>query len=142
MPLGDYMRDGLLNESFGGTTFTFPGTHHIGLKTANPTADNSGGTEPTATGSYARESVVNNTTNWGTDTSNGTKANAVAITFTESTAAWSTGATPLTYFIALDSATLGSGNFLWYGPLDTSRTVNAAGITLEFAIGELDITYA
>lgn len=114
----------------------FASTVYIGLKTADPTDDNSGGTEPTlATGGYARiESIAGD---WE-DAAAGAIKNDEIQEFPESTDAWSTGATPLTHFIIMDAAE--GGNMLAHGTLTTPRTVNAAGIVLRFPVGELEVT--
>jgi len=114
----------------------FNATVYIGLKTANPTDDNSGGTEPTIpTGGYAR--IVSPATDWE-EAAAGAIQNDEILAFAESTAAWSTGATPLTHFIVMDAAV--AGNMLAHGELTTPRTVNAAGVLLRFPVGELDVT--
>lgn len=131
----DYAENAILDHVTGKTAFTKP-TAYVGLKTADPTDDNSGGTEPTiATGGYARVATTGAT--WDA-ASGGAVANAAAISFPTSTAAWSTAATNLTHFIIMDAAT--AGNLLAHGELTTPRAVNAANIILEFAIGDLDIT--
>lgn len=113
----------------------FAATVHIGLKTADPTDDNSGGTEPDATGGYARiESIAGD---WEAAAA-GAIQNSEIQEFPESTAAWSTGATPLTHFIIMDAAS--AGNLLAHGTLTTPRTVNAAGVLLRFPVGEIDAT--
>lgn len=114
----------------------FASTVYIGLKTADPTDNNSGGTEPTIdTGGYAR--IVSPATDWE-DAAAGAIKNDEILEFPESTAAWSTGATPLTHFIIMDAAS--GGNMLAHGALTTPKTVNAAGIVLRFPVGELDVT--
>ena len=114
----------------------FNATVYIGLKTADPTDDNSGGTEPTIdTGGYAR--IVSPPTDWE-DAANGAVKNDEILEFPKSTDAWSTGATPLTHFIIMDAAS--AGNMLAHGQLTTPRTVNAAGILLRFLVGELQVT--
>jgi len=131
----DYTENKVLDHINGKTAFTMP-TAYVGLKTADPTDDNSGGTEPTiATGGYAR--VATTGAMWAAAAS-GAASNAAKITFPTSTAAWSTGATNLTHFIIMDAAT--GGNLLLHGSLDTPRAVNAAYIILEFAIGALTET--
>ena len=134
---GDYAENKVLDHIVGKTSFTMP-TAYIGLKTADPTDDNSGGTEPTiGTGGYAR--IATTGTSWDA-ASAGATANAAALSFPISTSAWSTGATNLTHFIIMDAAT--AGNLLAHGDLTTPRAVNAADIILRFAIGDLDITLA
>jgi len=113
----------------------FASTVYIGLKTADPTDDNSGGTEPDGTGSYARIESIS--ADWE-DAAAGAIQNDEIQEFAESTAAWSTGATPLTHFIIMDA--LSGGNMLAHGSLTTPRTVNAAGVLLKFPVGEIDIT--
>jgi hypothetical protein len=114
----------------------FAATVYIGLKTADPGDDNAGGVEPTIpTGAYAR--IVSPSTDWPAAAA-GAIANTSILAFAESTAPWSSGATPLTHFIIMDAAS--GGNMLAHGSLTTPRTVNAAGIVLRFPIGDLDVT--
>jgi len=128
--------------SFGATfentclDLLFAATVYIGLKTADPGDDNGGGTEPTIpTGGYARiESVA---ADWEAAAA-GAIQNGEIQEFVESTAAWSTAATPLTHFIIMDAAS--AGNLLAHGTLTTPRTVNAAGVLLRFPVGEIDVT--
>ena len=132
---GDYCELKILELVVGKTAFTTP-TAYIGLKTADPTDDNSGGTEPTdPTGAYERITTAG--ANWAAAAA-GAIDNSAALSFAESSAAWSTGATPLTHFIIMDAIT--GGNMLAHGTLTTSRTVNASGVTLTFGIGNLDMT--
>ena len=139
MTFSNELENDLLNAAFGSVSYTPATTHYIGLSTANPTDDASGNAEP-STGAYARVTFTNNTTNWGAAGSSSERSNAVAITFPESTAAWS-GGSNLTYFTIWDHATnTAAANLVAYGALDTARSVDAAGITLSFAIGALDIT--
>ena len=114
----------------------FADTVYIGLKTADPTDNNSGGTEPTIpTGAYARiESIA---ADWEAAAA-GAIQNDEIQEFAESSAAWSTGATPLTHFIIMDAAS--GGTMKAHGSLTTPRTVNAAGILLRFPVGKIDVT--
>ena len=133
--LSDYAENKVLDHITGKTAFTMP-TIYVGLKTADPTDDNSGGTEPTAgTGGYAR--VTTDGDSWDTAAS-GATANAKKLTFATSTTAWSTGATELTHFILMDALT--GGNMIGNGDLDDAEAVGAATIILEYAIGALDFT--
>jgi len=132
---GDYAENKILDHITGKTSFTKP-TAFIGLSTADPADDGSGLAEPTIpTGGYAR--IETEGADWDAAAA-GAVANAAALAFPISTDAWSTGETPLTHFAIFDAAS--GGNMLAHGALDTPRTVDAAGITLSFAIGELDIT--
>ena len=111
----------------------------FGLTTSDPTVSGALTGEPTATGSYARVSMTNNTTNFPVANP---VLNGTAITFATSSAAWSTGATNLAFWFVTDSATLGAGNMLMSGALTTGRSVNASGVTLSFAASALSITVA
>lgn len=133
--LGTYAKNKVLELLVGKTAFATP-TAYVGVKTADPTDDNSGGTEPTiGTGGYARIQTAG--ANWGT-AATGAITNAAALSFPISTAAWSTAATNLTHFIIMDAAT--AGNLIGHADLTTPRAVNAADIILRFAIGDLDWT--
>ena len=133
--LSDYAENKVLELLVGKTAFATP-TAYIGLKTADPLDDNSGGTEPTiGTGGYAR--IATTGSDWG-NAAAGAIANAAALSFVISTAAWSTGATELTHFIVMDAAT--AGNMLGHADLTAGRAVNAADVILRFAIGDLDWT--
>jgi len=98
--------------------------------------------EPTATGSYARVSVVNNAAAFSaaSGTYPSTKQNASTISFPASTAAWSSGATALDVWFIADSSTLAGGNIIAFGYLTTAQTVNASGITPSFAASTLTQT--
>ncbi len=114
----------------------FADTVYIGLKTADPADDNSGGDEPVIdTGGYAR--IVSPATDWE-DALAGAIQNGEILEFPESTAAWSTGATPLTHFIIMNAAV--AGEMLAHGELSIPRTVDAIGVLLRFPVGELDVT--
>lgn len=114
----------------------FESTVYIGLKDSDPGEANAGGTEPTIpTGGYARiESVAGD---WS-EAADGAIENDEIQEFVESTAAWSSGATPLTHFIIMSAAS--GGEMLAYGELTTPRVVNASGVLLRFPVGEIDVT--
>jgi len=98
--------------------------------------------EPTSTGSYARVVIPNNLLNWtaATAASPSVLASAAAWTFTQSSAAWSTGSYNLVQAFLADAPTLAGGNVLAFGALGTPQAVNAANITLSFASGAFTIT--
>ena len=137
----DYLEDLVLNGMFRNTgLLAQTGSVYVGLKTADPTDAGSAGTEPTiGTAGYARVAVSRATGSWAAPSDNAGSqriSNAAAITFPASTGAWAAGA-PLTHFEIRDAAT--AGNLLYSGALGTSRTVDATGITVSFAIGALTI---
>ena len=124
----------LLNRLFNGTTWSIPGTLFIALFTVSPTVSTTG-TEASG-GSYARASVVSNTTNWpvisGTTT---TITNGTIITFPTATANWSAGANMVSAGI-WDSLT--TGILYYWGDVTVAKPVNS-GDTATFPIGNLSV---
>ena len=118
----------VLDSLFGSGT---PATLYIGLYSAAPDADGTGGTELSG-GSYARAAVTNNTTNWP-NAANGEKSNANAITFATATANWGTAVSAGVF------AALSGGTPYYFGDLDTARTINN-GDTFSFAAGQMIVT--
>ena len=132
----DFWENEILDHLFMKGSYTMPTNLWVGLSTADPADDEGGLAEPTIpTGGYARVSTDGD--DWDVAAA-GATANAEILTFPESTAAWSSGASPLTHFAIFDAAT--AGNMVAHGSLSVSRTVNAAGVTLRFPVGELDVT--
>ena len=102
---------------------------YVALYTAAP-SDSGGGTEVSGSG-YAREAVT-----FAAATSpGGTTSNTGAVSFTASGGNWGT----ITH-IGIHDAVSG-GNLLWHGSMTASKTV-ADGDTLEFSIGNIDLTIA
>jgi hypothetical protein len=118
----------VLDALFGSGT---PATLYVGLYTAAPNADGTGGTEVTG-GSYARVAVTNNATNWPA-ASGGVKSNANAITFAAATANWGSVVSAGVF------AALSGGTPYYFGNLDVARTVNN-GDAFSFAATQLVIT--
>jgi len=137
MSLSNAVKSDLLDAYFNSTALSPPANVYIGLSSTAPAEDGTNVTEP-STGSYARVTVVNNGAAWNSATvaDPSVKDNAAEIAFPESTAAWLASAS-LTHFVIYDAAT--AGNYIGGGALTTARTVDAAGITLKFAAGELNI---
>lgn len=120
----------LLDYNFGQTSYSVPTSLYFCLSTTSINIDGTGATEVSG-GSYARVSLVNNKTNWGT-ASNASLTNSTAIQFPESTASWGT---ITTVFISDASS---AGNIWWYDTLSPSRTV-ASATTVLFAIGAVTV---
>lgn len=133
MSMGDYLETMTMAAIFGTGTFTEPATIDVALWVGDPTDTGAGGAEVTGTG-YSRQSLATDGTDW--TGSGGAWSNGVAITFGPSGGAWSTGSA-ITHFVLFAG---GGNDELFVGALGTSRTVDASGITLEFAIGDLDVT--
>lgn len=105
---------------------------YVSLHTADPgETGNQTTNEATYTG-YARVAVARTSGGW-TVSANAVE-NAAAITFPECTA----GSNTITHF-AVGTDVSGTGKILYKGALTASLAVSA-GITPEFAAGDLDIT--
>ena len=120
----------VLENWFAGTAL--PRTpSHIGLFTTTPIDAGTGGVEVTG-GSYARDALAKNGTNWGSSVAGApsTIQNLIVVTFVTATANWGT-VVSWAYF---DAAT--AGNLLFFALLDTAKAVNN-GDTAEFAAGNL-----
>jgi hypothetical protein len=109
---------------------TRPTAWYVALYTAAP-SDSGGGTE-VSTGGYARQSV----TFAAASSPGGTTSNSTTVSFTASGANYGT----VTH-IGIHSASSGSGNLLWHGAMTASKTI-ADGDTLEFSVGNIDLTLA
>ena len=138
-----YLANKLLDHALGKTAYTMP-TVYAGLSSSTPVIAGTGVTEPTAgTGAYAR---VNSDSPlvWGAAALNGAQStstnSAAALTFPTSTAAWSTGASNLTYIVFYDAST--AGNLLWFEPITTPFAVNATGVTPSAATSQITFNLA
>lgn len=127
--LSDYAEKLLLDWAMTTGSATRPTSWYVALYTAAP-SDSGGGTE-VSTGGYTRQSVT-----FGAASSpGGTTSNTGAVSFTASGANFGT----VTHIGIFDAST--GGNLLWHGSMTASKTVND-GDTLEFSIGNIDLTLA
>lgn len=120
----DFLENELLDHVFNAAAFASPASVHLALFTAAPT-DAGGGTEVTG-GGYARVAL-----SFGV-AAGGAIANDAAASFTASGAAFGT-----VVAVGIFDAASG-GNMLAWDAI-TSAVVND-GDTIEFAIGDIDIT--
>lgn len=127
--LSDYAEKLLLDWMMTTGSATRPTAWYVALYTAAP-SDSGGGTEVSGSG-YARQSVAFD----AAATPGGTTSNTGAVSFTASGGSWGT----VTHIGIFDAST--SGNLLWHGAMTASKTVND-GDTLEFSIGNIDLTIA
>jgi len=127
--LSDYAEKLLLDWMMTTGSATRPTAWYVALYTAAP-SDSGGGTEVSGNG-YSRQSATFDAATSGA----GTTSNAGAVAFTASGGNWGT----ITHIGIHDAST--SGNLLWSGSMTASKTVND-GDTLEFAIGNIDLTLA
>jgi hypothetical protein len=127
--LSDYAEKLLLDWAMTTGSATRPTAWYVALFTAAP-SDSGGGTE-VSTGGYARQSVT-----FGAASSpGGTTSNTNTVSFTASGANYGT----VTHIGIFDNSS--GGNLLWHGSMTASKTVND-GDTLEFSIGNIDLTLA
>jgi hypothetical protein len=120
----DYLENAALNHIFRNVAMTSPAAVYLALFTVAPT-DAGGGTEVTGSG-YARQAIT-----FGAP-AGGAIANTGAVSFTASGGNFGT----VVAIGIFDAAT--AGNMLAWDAI-TSATVNDTD-TLEFAIGNIDIT--
>lgn len=134
----DYLENKLIDLQFRNEAYSFPGSFYFGLLTANTDDDGAPLTEVSG-GSYARVAITRSLANFsgtqgaGTTTastgSGGTTSNNVAITFPAPTANWGS----VVGVIVCDAPT--GGNLLYYGALQTAKTVNSGDAAPSFAAG-------
>ena len=129
----DYLESALIGHILRGVTYTAPTTVWVSAHTADPT-DAGTATETTGT-SYARVAVTCSTANWTAPGVGGLTDNVSAITFPTAGGSWGT----ITHVGIYDASS--SGNLLLSGSLSASKAITTSD-TLEFAIGDLDITLA
>jgi hypothetical protein len=127
--LSDYAEKLLLDWMMTNGSATRPTAWYVALYTAAP-SDSGGGTEVSGNG-YSRQAV----TFAAASTPGGTTSNTGAVTFTAAGGSWGT----ISHIGIFDAST--SGNLLWHGSMTASKTI-ADGDTLEFAIGNIDLTIA
>jgi hypothetical protein len=127
--LSDHAEALLLDWLMTADAVTRPTAWYVALYTAAP-SDSGGGTEVSGSG-YSRQSV----TMASATSPGGTTSNSGAVSFTASGGDWGS----ITH-IGIHDASSG-GNLLWHGAMTASKTV-ADGDTLEFSIGNIDLTIA
>ena len=127
--LSDHAEALLLDWLMTTGTATRPTAWYVALYTAAP-SDSGGGTE-VSTGGYTRQSVTFD----AASSPGGTTSNSGVVSFTASGASYGT----VTHIGIFDAST--SGNLLWHGAMTASKTVDD-GDTLEFSVGNIDLTLA
>jgi hypothetical protein len=127
--LSDYSEKLLLDWLMTTGSATRPTAWYIALYTAAP-SDSGGGTEVSGSG-YSRQSATFS----AASSPGGTTSNSNTISFTASGGSWGT----VTHIGIFDNTT--GGNLIWHGGLTASKIVGD-GDTLEFAIGNIDLTVA
>ncbi|MBR41189.1 MAG: hypothetical protein CMA89_04810 [Euryarchaeota archaeon] len=125
--MSDYLEQKVLDYVLRDQADWAPASVHLSLHTANPGEDGTG-TEVSGSG-YARQAITFNAAH----ATNGTIDNSSEETFTNMP-----GVT-VTHIGIWDNSS--GGNLLFYGAVDTPKTVTA-GDTITLAAGALDITLA
>lgn len=133
--MSDYLEGQVRAHIFRTASFTKPTVLAVALYTAAP-GEAGGGTEVSG-GSYARVQRDPLDANWtAASATDGLTDNAADLTFPTPSANWGL----VTHFAILDAT--GGGNFLIYGALTTSKTINNGDPAPKFLAGALDVTFA
>lgn len=127
--LSNYAEKLLLDWAMTTGSATRPTAWYVALYTAAP--DDTGGGTEVSTGGYARQSVTFS----AASSPGGTTSNSNTVSFTASGAGYGT----VSHIGIFDNVS--GGNLLWHGSMTASKTV-ADGDTLEFSIGNIDLTLA
>lgn len=127
--LSNYAEKLLLDFAMTTGSATRPTAWYVALYTAAP--DDTGGGTEVSTGGYARQSVTFS----AASSPGGTTSNSNTVSFTASGAGYGT----VSHIGIFDNVS--GGNLLWHGSMTASKTV-ADGDTLEFSIGNIDLTLA
>lgn len=131
--MSDFMEADIRKHYFRTGSSTKPTGLTIHLYTAAP-GETGGGTEVSG-GSYAAQSLNPLDANWsGASSTDGLTDNLSAITYPAPTANWGV----VTHIAIKDQVP----NYLLYGALTVSKTVNNGDAAPSFAIGALDVTFA
>lgn len=127
--LSNYAEKLLLDFAMTTGSATRPTAWYVALYTAAP--DDTGGGTEVSTGGYARQSVTFD----AASSPGGTTSNNNTVSFTASGASYGT----VSHIGIFDNSS--GGNLLWHGSMTASKSV-ADGDTLEFSIGNIDLTLA
>jgi hypothetical protein len=120
-----------IGDATGLVGSTGAGSFYISLHTGDPVAGTQTTSEATF-GSYTRQAVARSGAGFTVAAAN--VSNAAAVSFPQG----SSGTETITHFAIGENDTPTAGTVFMTGALDTSRAAGT-GITLEFAIGELDV---
>lgn len=116
---------------------------YAAFSTATIGDDASGLAEPSGTGGYAAQAIAWTSPPTPTAGNPAVLANSNTITWGPSSAAWSTGATTLPVVGVFDHATARSeAVFMGAMGVAVPRAVNASGVELESAPGDLQFTFS
>jgi len=134
MSFVDAFENAVLDEMLGTGATLLSGNLELALSTTTPADDGTNITEPVG-GSYARESITNDVTNFAA-ASSGSKTNVLAITFTTATGDWGT----ITHWVLYDTSVAKIWGTLDDGAGAPQPRAVYNGDTFSFPTGQLRIT--
>lgn len=126
-----YGRKAVLDHFFGRISYAFPTNVYAALFFGDPT-DAGLLTDELTQGGYARQEISDLLGN--ADLTTGVISNDQLIEYGPATEDWP----EITHIGIMDSATIGAGNMIYFGPAVTSRTVNNTD-TFDIKVGQLTI---
>lgn len=129
MSMSNYMEEKIINAILRATSYTSPGSVYLALYQTDPT-DADSGTEVSG-GGYARQLIAFNAPTQVNGKA--TAVNSAEIRFPVATGSWGT----VTHVGIRDASV--AGNLLFYGPLNTSKSISIDD-QLVFAAGDIKIT--
>lgn len=119
----NYFIDLIMESIFcSNTNNGIPEKYYIGLSTTTPSVNGTGVTEPSEDGTgYARTMIES-----FSEPTNGIVTNRSAISFEESSEYWGV----ITHYVVYDSPLVGNGNLLFFGELESPKTIDANTMAL------------
>lgn len=130
MPMTNYLRKALGDESIGKTGYSMPVAVYLALFTLSP-GDAGALTDEVTGGDYARVEVTSKLSAFVLGT--GIATSTALIQFAAPTADWGI----VSYVGVIDAST--SGNMLYYEAIPTARNVINGSRRVQFAVGALQI---
>jgi len=138
-----YLSEKVKNEVLGAVAYTAAATTYTALLTSAAATDldalDGSTISEVSGGSYARVSLTNNATNYGTITGDNPKVNSTAHTFTTATANWNSGSNIAQMCIMDGAGSTTSDHLLIWGDLTTAKPV-LNGDTAQFNVSAISWT--
>lgn len=137
--LSQYHITQLFRASVRGTPFTPAAALYMSMHITTPGPLNDG-TEVSAGVGYARKIITFDDIDFTLVSKGKTVNSALIPNFGASTGSWNPGGGGAIGFFGLyDSLGIGTGNLLWYGPLDAVQTVNGPGLSTSVLAGTIEL---
>jgi hypothetical protein len=125
-----YASGSIMNDLFGGVSFTPPANYYLALSTNTISNSGSNCAEPTGSVGYARVAIPNTKAYW-TYSSSGSVWNNAAITFPQSSGSWGT----IVSAALFDTSASATGN-VWFFQNISNKIVQSA-TTVSFSASAL-----